>query len=412
MEPFDRHAVFPEFFARGTHSVFTLRDAENRPFGEQNTPEAHRADVPFELRECPYTGSRNGKQMNVSALRQVTRNWDAILGYAVRLRDEYARHFGDARDVWWLWRFGVCGAALPGFLVARGIPSTNISGAIAGMFKALQGIFMTTGLVLEERLMPPGMPMAAEEFLSITEAKGLYVVMGGACAGPPHMIREFVHALLDDEQRPTELDLGAVVGSFPDLFAYGHAVTCQLVLWQLLDAHCNLALRALRERCSSLRGPAAESAMKLTTARIRQFPDRDAATLAAHRSETIARLAHEGGFQVRGDTAPPALVSQLVALAGKTSSPLANDPVVLGAWAETFLTYILLEREALTIFNELQRRIDAATQQPRKPSIDANHLGEAYFKNLRTMLRAALGVTVSVANDRLVIQGAGSELVI
>jgi hypothetical protein len=408
----ERHVLYPEFYARGTSSVFGLRDCEGRLFGETNAPVSSRPDEVFDVRACPYPGTRDAKPMNVSALRQVTKHWADALACVAELRDAYVHHFGDRLDIWWLWRFGICASALPGFLVGTGTPAHEISGVIAGMFKVIQGIYMTGGVIVERGLHPPDTSITAARFVELTEHERVFVSpAGGACAGPPHMVLELVEAVITGGRaREHDRTLAVVSGRYEQLFAYGQAIFGQVLVWQILDAHCNRAMRALRDRCARATGAAAERASKLASARLRQFDDRDPAQLESYAAACAARLTVEGGGVLSAVRASPEQVEAVVALARKGGSTLAADHAVLDAWAETFLTYVLLEREALHVFNELQRRIDTATGQPPKPPLDGNHVAEAYFKNLRTMLRAALSITLVVEPHRLIASAAGSEL--
>ena len=58
-----------------------FRDNENRLLGENKVPFEFHTDVPMELLECPYTGSRHKhfKPMNISALKQINSHWTEIL---------------------------------------------------------------------------------------------------------------------------------------------------------------------------------------------------------------------------------------------------------------------------------------------------------------------------------------------
>ena len=48
-----------------------LRDVEGRPLREGRTPAEHLRPDDIEYKACPYSGSRSGKPMNTSALRQM-----------------------------------------------------------------------------------------------------------------------------------------------------------------------------------------------------------------------------------------------------------------------------------------------------------------------------------------------------
>jgi hypothetical protein len=413
MMPGDHNPLYPEFSMRGTQWVYPLRDADGRPFGELNVPDAKRADVAVDVRACPYEGSRHDKPMNVSALRQITKNWDAILDHVVQIHAQYAAHVGGPQDVWWLWRLGICGAGLPGYLVKRGVPGATIPGSIGGLYKAIQGIGMTSEVVIERGLRRLDGPITTDDFVDLTEEQGVFIgLTGGACAGPPHMVHEFAHTVITGQRRepqPAAHDLGPLVGDFSKYMDYARALSNLLMMWQMVDAHCNVELRQLRDRCAAESGPAAKYAAKNATSRLRLFPDREIAALVAHRAAAIARLGSEG-LSMRERHAPADAVEALASLAEAAGSPLASNATVLRSWVETFVRYVLLEREALEIFNTLQRKIEIATGEPAKPPIDLDVLGTAYARNLRTILRAPLSLTLTIASDRIIASAVGREV--
>src|SRR5436309_10642955 len=58
-----------------------FRDEEGRPLAENKVPPNRREDVPMELTECPYSGSRHRhfKPMNVTALKQMINHWPEVI---------------------------------------------------------------------------------------------------------------------------------------------------------------------------------------------------------------------------------------------------------------------------------------------------------------------------------------------
>src|SRR5262249_3964447 len=101
------------------------RDDEGRPLREGRTPTAYLATGEIEYRACPYPGSRqqSGRPMNVSALRQTSAHWDAIIEALGFLRTAYAdARGGYGPDVMDVWRVSQLGSALPWFFVLGGEP--------------------------------------------------------------------------------------------------------------------------------------------------------------------------------------------------------------------------------------------------------------------------------------------------
>ena len=77
----------------------SFRDEEGRPLAENKVPPEYRADAPMELAECNYYGSRykHLKPMNISALKQMTAHWPAIISGFNTFRD-FSRQEKGGRD--------------------------------------------------------------------------------------------------------------------------------------------------------------------------------------------------------------------------------------------------------------------------------------------------------------------------
>jgi hypothetical protein len=97
------------------------RDAEDdRPVREGRTPAEYLRDGEIEYRTCPYSGSRSGQPMNVSALRQMGTRWDEIVDALALLRAAYAEARGSyTPDLMDVWRVSQLGSALPWFHILR-----------------------------------------------------------------------------------------------------------------------------------------------------------------------------------------------------------------------------------------------------------------------------------------------------
>ncbi|AKI98433.1 hypothetical protein ATI61_12131 [Archangium gephyra] len=184
-------------------------DAEGRHVGEMNVfPDVMRMKLPTEWRPCPYPGSRyrDDAMMNVTALRSMTRHWTPVLQGTLAVREEFLRRHSLLPDG--SWRVGdlhalACSVlALPTLLLMRGnepVPNGALEPVLSSMFRVTDGVRMVmfTLLTSPELGATYDSPMTASELLRITERNGLLLSPRGVCAGPPHLMEEFLATLLE-----------------------------------------------------------------------------------------------------------------------------------------------------------------------------------------------------------------------
>jgi len=184
-------------------------DAEGRHIGEMNVfPDVMRMKLPTEWRRCPYPGSRYRDEgmMNVTALRSMTRHWTAVLQGTLAVREEFLRRHSLLPDG--SWRSGdlhavACSVlALPTLLLMRGnepVPNGALDPVLSSMFRVTDGVRMVMSFLLTspELGMTYDSPMTAAELLRITERNSLFLSIRGVCAGPPHLVEEFLATLLE-----------------------------------------------------------------------------------------------------------------------------------------------------------------------------------------------------------------------
>lgn len=227
--------------------VFDLNDMvdnEGRPISERRADAAVRAGVEMEMRQCPYSGIRHDKLMNVSALAQISRYYNPVLEEMAAFR----RQIEGANATWADILAGVIDQlARPAVYLlqqrnAQGpVPAQMAVGhkLAAGFFGVLRG--------LHERLaLGTRLPVTAESFLDLVDEMGALVGASEACAGSPQMIRKVSTALVEgDSDSRVELDRLRV-----DI-ARCLALQVQLgIFWQLYDrVHLWSLIRGgLRER--------------------------------------------------------------------------------------------------------------------------------------------------------------------
>src|SRR5262249_53451347 len=147
--PADRRGVTVLWVARMVEERFH-RDDEDRPIREGRTPPEHLKPGEIEYKPCAYAGTRRGRLMNVSALRQAAAHWDEILATQALLRVAYAEARGSyGPDVMDLWRVSQLGSALPWFSI---LPGGVVPAYVASLAKVTLGMGLLAQRMLARSL--------------------------------------------------------------------------------------------------------------------------------------------------------------------------------------------------------------------------------------------------------------------
>lgn len=210
--------------ALGTREIFCqvldsrvrfLRDTDGRPLGEQRVPELYSA-LQTELQQCPYRGSRfkHSKPMNVSALRQMTAHWPAILGGLQQVHREYCgRVSPGVLSRFDLYQIIGMGILLPAYVTLRAdrpLRDTEIPVWLSGVYKVLLGIHAPVGQLMIEELLSGGHPkplLTPEEMLDHVESTGALIGKTEVCAGPAVLIRRALKVVITGSTEET-IDVG------------------------------------------------------------------------------------------------------------------------------------------------------------------------------------------------------------
>jgi hypothetical protein len=184
-------------------------DGDGRQVGEANVfPARLRLERETEWRVCQYPGSRYRDEtpMNVTALKAMIKHWKPMMAVILAVRDDLQARLGLARDRWTigeLHQFASVVCALPAFeLLNRGgaSPQVPLHPVLSSMFRVTDGVRMTTHEMMfdVEATRRPDEVMTAAELYAHAERNGS--LMGsttGVCAGPRHMIEEYLAAVID-----------------------------------------------------------------------------------------------------------------------------------------------------------------------------------------------------------------------
>jgi len=176
------------------------RDADDdRPLREARTPPELLRPGEIEYRACPHAGSRLGKPMNVSALKQTGARWDEITDALAFLRAAYAEARGGAYgpDALDIWRVSQLGSALPWFYILRS-PGARSPAYAAALSKATLGTGILTQRLFVEMLSKRVIPaMTSEALLEGAEWTETMLADHEVCAASEKMILRFLDVFLE-----------------------------------------------------------------------------------------------------------------------------------------------------------------------------------------------------------------------
>ncbi|MFT3696218.1 MAG: hypothetical protein QM831_23970 [Kofleriaceae bacterium] len=202
------------------------RDIEGRPLREGRTPKDELRPDDIEYKVCPYSGSRQGKQMNASALRQTGEHWDEIVDALAVLRGGYATGREYDPDLMDLWRVSQLGSALPWWFILRGEPLPAYAAALS---KATLGVGIWSQRMLMQQLVGAWTEpvFTAANIMELAEQSGTLVAAREVCAGSEKMLTRFFEVYIDQT-----VGQGALVTSRDEVLRFGsHYANFKLVMW-------------------------------------------------------------------------------------------------------------------------------------------------------------------------------------
>lgn len=184
-------------------------DADDRQVGEANAyPEPLRVARETEWRVCQYPGSRyrDVTPMNITALRAMIKYWKPMLGVLCAVRGELQQRLRLPDSGWKIGEIHVFGAVvcgLPAFELLRassGGARLPLHPVLSSMFRVTDGVRMSMHEMLfdvEAHRSPEQRLTAAELHAHVERNASLLASHYGVCAGPPHMIDEYLSVVLD-----------------------------------------------------------------------------------------------------------------------------------------------------------------------------------------------------------------------
>lgn len=177
--------------------VNDIRDDEGRPVSERRAEMAVRAGVEMDMRECPFSGPRQGRWMNASALMQVSGHYNAVMQDFAALRRLLVAGDPAWEDILAL----VLGQlARPAVTLLRTRSAAGpVPAADAVAHKLAAGLFGVLRSVHERLALGAVVPVTSKAFLAVVDETHALVGPAEVCAGSPQMIRRVSESVVDGE---------------------------------------------------------------------------------------------------------------------------------------------------------------------------------------------------------------------
>jgi|GEM_PF-2712070 len=229
---------------------------DGRPLAELTAVAELKKDIEFDLRRCPYSGSRYEKNMNISALPGLSQQIKSVISDTIYLRDAYLKFIGCTEfNLHSFWFFTRVLDSLPVYLVKQkaSITKDNVPARVSAMFKAAQGLHLAPEVMLLDGA-DPDSTISTDELIQFIESRELFMDGDRACAGPPAMIKAFVNSAVLGQGKC--VDGGFLEQLLGDrgvrgLFIYADSVTRVFATKIVYEANCRNAVQKILESIPS-----------------------------------------------------------------------------------------------------------------------------------------------------------------
>lgn len=418
-----------------------FRDNENRLLGENKVPFEFHTDVPMELVECPYSGSRHKhfKPMNVSALKQINNHWSEILNTFTCLRSFHISQKQNTQiRLLDLYKLAIAGYLMPSYLFYRSknaFADGELPAFVATTHKAALGLVNAAQVMLTKRLVMgrynKTVVIDAESFYLFAENEKLFIGPWEVCAGTPNQIKEILKLLSSDQ-----VDKSAQIALIPNLESYFHYITQaeKVVLldnffpiifyFSLPENKLTSLFKILYSQEENNRAFANELSMELQfldlacplldekepsqKEKIRQdlisiFEDIDRKEEIMDLLNPITKDQEEKYFQLAFDF----FASDQVRISRKlTKTDLETVVYIL-------INYLLLERKKISLYASCQLEMNKVLERDQVTrSIDSLDITLMYDKKLRDILANFLAVQIDNFADKTIIQQGDYKLIL
>ena len=427
-------------------------DSDGRQVGEANVyPPSLRLDIPTEWRTCQYPGSRFQDQcpMNVSALKAMTKHWKPLMHVLHRMREEYLERFPEARagfNLGDIERLSSLILAFPTYLLLRREQRVE-NGALHPLWSAMFRV--TDGLRLSVQAMmttptdaPPLSPTQSRtcaEIYEYTERTLGFISAYGVCAGPRHLIQEFLEVVIDGkrplgtESLTLDPELETTLGCLKTAFDYGlyalQAYAVSSSLWGLI-ARTYQALANVLQEIPEPQQPALAGFAEIVRQRTVHLSEQTLLATSEQRRVYERIYAHLFACAERGlgrsrsfalgevlrpteQASDRAARQALEALLATNFGALAERPRWLGALAAALMSYFKAEQAIVRFGARVQHAVNGILERPAptQPLCGADlAIHNRFlptippFPYVEDDLAAALRIGVSVTEARIVVR--------
>lgn len=214
--------------------VSALFSDSGRQLGEENArPFLLNHHISAQTIISKYKGSREGREINMSALRIAMQNFDAALEITEAVRSYHLAQLPPSHvlGIWDLYIIARASIALVAYQQRakhqHNVPRT-VSDALTSQYQFISGVFMIGRHMLEngDPAIAQNNPASAETLYNYADENGIFISFNGmACAGSTKKIHEFLEFCnkgYGDEDRP-EFDLSRIVHESGNWYQYALA---------------------------------------------------------------------------------------------------------------------------------------------------------------------------------------------
>jgi hypothetical protein len=321
------------------------------------------------------------------------------------LRTQYLQRYSlkHLNNLWNLWHFAHTATSIHAYLVRRSqnpFKSGDLPPRIGGLFKAAQGLYMTSRHMIESGRSADSV-VNAKEFIEYIEANEVFITpeTNKVCSGPPYMVDEFVGVALNGQKITStpNPNLESIIGDMDAFFDYSDKRIKLMLVQYLFALQNHLLLYDLEKALSSLGGPTNELTSILLP--IIKEPDIQDVELASH-----LMVERASAYNIDGR------LNQLFAT--ERTLPPTEDPIIdtiLEAFESKFekinsqegklalqflFRYLGLEREALFVFMLLQGEIAQSLGRNDTLVLNGSHIAQMMPDNVSKILSDWIGISI------------------
>lgn len=246
--------LLSEFFLEPVFTVSSCVAENGRPLAELTAAPRVQQGVEFEMRLCPYEGSRKGKEMNISALPELSQGFQECVNDTTYLRLQYfEKNNIQEFNLYHFWRFTRAMSSMPAYMVRRAnnaLTDDSFPTRIGVLFKASQGLHLAAEVMILNGI-DLNSQLSAQSIYEYIEEHNLFMDGERACAGPKNKVVEFIAAAwtgLHGDSRDNWLN--DHIGDPSQLFTYSDAVSQLFMSKAVFEAKERLNSSALISKLS------------------------------------------------------------------------------------------------------------------------------------------------------------------